>query len=182
MCTSFAPLLIAIASMARCDSEPLPIEPKLYLPGSFLISATSSATLFTPRFAGTASALGWLVRMVISAMSFAGSYGILENSSVLIASGPPIEMPIGVAVGLGLGDRVGAGHAARARLVLDDEVLPELLLQPVGDQPRDGVGRRARAERHDDLHGPGGPILRTGRGGKRKREQREQGPCETTCH
>ena len=57
-CTSFAPLLIAIASMARCDSEPLPIEPKLYLLGSFLISATSSATLLTPRLAGTASALG----------------------------------------------------------------------------------------------------------------------------
>ena len=28
--------------MARCDSEPLPIEPKLYLPGSRLSSATSS--------------------------------------------------------------------------------------------------------------------------------------------
>src|SRR5436853_579940 len=63
MRTSLASLLIAIASIARCESEPLPIEPKLYLPGSFLISATSSATLFTPRFAGTVSALGCVVRM-----------------------------------------------------------------------------------------------------------------------
>ena len=29
MCTRFASLLIAIASIARCDSEPLPIEPSL---------------------------------------------------------------------------------------------------------------------------------------------------------
>ena len=43
-------------------------------------------------------------------------------------------MPMRVAVGFGLGDRVGAGVAARARLVLDDEGLAELLLQAVGDQ------------------------------------------------
>ena len=47
MCTICVPLSSAIASMARCDSEPLPIEPKLYLPGSRFRSATSSATLLT---------------------------------------------------------------------------------------------------------------------------------------
>ena len=45
MCTSLVPLLSAIASIARCDSEPLPIEPKLNLPGSRLSSATSSAVV-----------------------------------------------------------------------------------------------------------------------------------------
>ena len=52
--------------------------------------------------------------------------------------------------------------AARARLVLDQERLAELLLQPLGDQPHDQVGRRARAERHDDLHRFGRPVLRDG--------------------
>ena len=59
--------------MARCDSEPLPIEPKLYLPGSRLSRATSSATELTPRLLLTTSALGWVISCVTGAMSFAGS-------------------------------------------------------------------------------------------------------------
>ena len=73
MWTSFAPLFCAIASIDRCDSEPLPMEPKLYLPGSRLSNATSSATLFTFRLGCTASALGMVTSCVTAAISFAGS-------------------------------------------------------------------------------------------------------------
>ena len=73
MCTILVPLFCAMASTARCESEPLPIEPKLYLPGSFFSIATSSATFFTGRFAGTVSALGWVVSTVMSASSLPGS-------------------------------------------------------------------------------------------------------------
>ena len=59
--------------MARCDSEPLPIEPKLYLPGSRFKSATSSATLLTITLELTASALGCVTSWVIGAMSVLGS-------------------------------------------------------------------------------------------------------------
>ena len=128
--------LSAIASMARCDREPLPIEPKLYLPGSRLSNVTSSATELTPSALLTTSALGQVINCVIGAMSFAGSS--LENKRVLMASGPPIEMPI-VAPSGWPGDGVGAEIAAGAGLVLDHEALAELL-QPVGDQPRHHVG------------------------------------------
>jgi hypothetical protein len=58
------PLFSAIASMARCDIEPLPIEPKLYLPGLRFNSSTSSATVLRPSRALTASALGCVATMV----------------------------------------------------------------------------------------------------------------------
>jgi hypothetical protein len=73
MCTTCVPLRSAIASMARCDSEPLPIEPKLYFPGSRLSSATSSGTELTPRLVLITSALGCVTSCVIGAMSLAGS-------------------------------------------------------------------------------------------------------------
>ena len=67
------PLLSAIASMARWDSEPLPIEPKSYLPGSRFKSATRSATLLTPRPGLTASTLGMVTSCVTTTMSVFGS-------------------------------------------------------------------------------------------------------------
>ena len=74
MCTSCVPLLIAIASMARCDSEPLPIEPKLYLPGLALDQRDQFGDVVDAEARRcTASALGCVVRMVISAMSLNGS-------------------------------------------------------------------------------------------------------------
>ena len=65
------------------------------------------------------------------------------------------------AVGLGLGDRVGAEIAAGARLVLHHESAARIFLaELIGDQPRHRVGRRAGAERHIDVHGLGRPALR----------------------
>jgi hypothetical protein len=77
-----------------------------------------------------------------------------------------------VAVGRGLGDRVGAEIAARARLVLDHEVLAELVLEVIGDQPHHQVGGRAGAERHDQLDRPGRPALR--QGGNRRGDESEK--------
>ena len=76
----------------------------------------------------------------------------------------------GGAVGRGLGDRVGADIAARARLVLDDEGrCPHVSgREPVGDHARDDVGRGAGAERHDDVHRFRRPGLRGSCAGRRK--------------
>ena len=79
--------------MARCDSEPLPIELKLYLPGFFFSSASSSVTLLTLSSGLTTSTLGCVTSCVMGAISLCGSYGRFENRSVLIASGPPMLMP-----------------------------------------------------------------------------------------
>jgi hypothetical protein len=68
------------------------------------------------------------------------------------------------AVGLGLGNGIGAEIAARSRLVLDHEGLSELLLQAVRDQARHHVRRGARPERHHDLDALRRPLLRRGRG------------------
>ena len=92
-----------------------------------------------------------------------GVVGQLREQQRVDGERPADADPDGGAVGRGLGHRVGADVAARARLVVDDERLTELFLQMVGDQAGDHVGRRARAERHDDLHGLGRPVLR-GRG------------------
>ena len=60
-----------------------------------------------------------------------------------------------VAVGRGLRDKVGADDRVRARLVLDDEGLPEPLLQLRADQaPEDVVGAPGRKP-DDEAHGLG---------------------------
>ena len=84
---------MAMASIASCDSEPLPIDAKLYFPGFFFSSATSSSTELTPRSVLTASTLGWVTSWVMGAMSLRGSYGRFANSRVLMASGPPMLTP-----------------------------------------------------------------------------------------
>ena len=62
-----------MASIASCDSEPLPIEAKLYLPGLAFNSAINSATELTLSSLLTASALGCVINCVIAAMSFFAS-------------------------------------------------------------------------------------------------------------
>ena len=57
-----------------------------------------------------------------------------------------------VAVGRGLGDQFGADIVAGAGLVLDDELLAELLAQPISDNARDDVGRSAGRIADDDAH------------------------------
>ena len=55
-----------------------------------------------------------------------------------------------VAVGLRLGDDVGADVAAGARVILDHHRLAPLARQLLADEARGDVRRAARGERHDD--------------------------------
>ena len=150
MWTIVVPLLSAMASIARCDSEPLPIDPKLYLPGSRFKSAMQFRDGVNITLEFTASALGCVTSCVIGAMSVLRIVGQLGEQQRVDGERPADADADGGAVGRGLGDGVGADVAAGARLVIDDEGLTELLLQMVGDHPGDHVGRRTGAERHDD--------------------------------
>ena len=94
MCTNWAPALMAIASIARCDSEPFPIEAKLYFPGFLRSRAMRSATELTPSAGLTASTLGWVTNWVTVAMSLRGSQGNRAYNRVLMASGPPMLTPM----------------------------------------------------------------------------------------
>jgi hypothetical protein len=49
-----------------------------------------------------------------------------------------------------LRDEVGADAAAGPGAIVDDDRLPELLRELVGDEPRDDVGRATRRERNDE--------------------------------
>ncbi len=57
-------------------------------------SLIRAATPSTPSDGATASTLGCVTSWLIGAMSFLGSYGSFENRRVLIASGPPMLMPM----------------------------------------------------------------------------------------
>jgi len=57
-------------------------------------------------------------------------------------------------VGLGGGGRFHADDGAGARPVLDHDALAEPARHLLGDQPAEGVRRRARAERRDDADEP----------------------------
>ena len=71
-----------------------------------------------------------------------------------------------VAVGCGLGGRLGADDAARPAAVLDDELLAEGLAQLVGPGPADEVRGAARRVGEDELDRPLRPADRL-RGGPR---------------
>jgi len=60
----------------------------------------------------------------------------------------------GVAIGIGLRDRIGCNVAARAGLVLDNELLAEFLRDLGGDDPRQNVGGAAGCERNHQLDRP----------------------------
>ena len=59
-----------------------------------------------------------------------------------------------VAVGRGLGGRVGCDHAARAAAVLDHERGLQIVRHPRGDEPRHQIDRAAGRERHDQPDRP----------------------------
>ncbi len=59
-----------------------------------------------------------------------------------------------VAVGLGLGDRLGADIGAGAGLVLDHDLLAPDLGEPMADDAGDRVGGAAGHERNDEPHVP----------------------------
>src|SRR5262249_35249455 len=65
-----------------------------------------------------------------------------------------------VAIGRRFHHRLHGDIAARARPVIDDELLAEALRQPLADQPRIDVVRAARREADDDAHRAGRIGLR----------------------
>ena len=81
-----------------------------------------------------------------------------------------------VAVGRGLGDRIGADGAAGAGAVLDHDGLPEPFAELGGDQPSDHVDRRPRRQRDNHADLPAGPcILGAGVGDDGKHRQQRDG-------
>jgi hypothetical protein len=74
-----------------------------------------------------------------------------------------------VAVGRTLGDKLRPDHAARAGLVLDDEILAERLAELDRQYARHQIGAAAGGVGHDDVDRPVRPILC--RGGHRTNQQ-----------
>ena len=79
-------------------------------------------------------------------------------------------------VRLGLGDHVGAEHAVRAGAVVDDHRLLPEFVEPLADQPRDGVGAAAGCVRHHNPHRAGWIALRLREG---RREQQAEDHSKT---
>ena len=92
---------------------------------------------------------------------------------MLMASGPPMLMPMVAPSGAALATASVPMIAAGARLVLDHEGAVRIFLaELVGDHAGDDVGRRAGAERHHDAHGlaAASPCAAAGAAGARSSE------------
>ena len=112
-----------------------------------------------------------------------GSNGKWLNSGTLIAV-PLVSNVERIAVRGAGQSRARCGNAAGARLVLDDEVLAQILLQSLGDETRRDVGYAARPERQDHADRMIGIIrlrlrARRGRGkaGGNRRQRENRGPA-----
>jgi len=95
--------------------------------------------------------------MATGAKSLIGSYGRLALRLAATAWVLAGTDPDRGAVGRGLGDRVGADIAARARAVLDHDLLAETGAELLRDDPRDDVGAAAGREGDDQADRPIGP-------------------------
>ena len=138
--------------MARCVVVPLPAEPKLSLPGSALALSISS-------FERVEAGLG----MDDHDVGHVADHGDGREGLVRVERHLGVEELVDrqdagrgqqqrVAVGLGLGHDLRADIAAGARLVVDDDLLAQRLLQAGLDRPRQHVGDAARRERRHDAH------------------------------
>jgi hypothetical protein len=92
----------------------------------------------------------------------------------------------GVAVGGRLGDQRGADVAARARMVLDVELLPQAVGQLRRKEARHHVDRASGRERRDEPHRPGGVgalrVSEAGREQRRAADQSARGLLHETIH
>ena len=79
----------------------------------------------------------------------------------------------GVAVGLRLGDAVGAERAAGPGDILDDDLLPQHRAHRLRHQARDRVGRPAGREGNHDRDDLGGVVLGLGAGPGQQHGERE---------
>jgi hypothetical protein len=80
------------------------------------------------------------------------------------------QMPVGLA----FCDVLGADRAIRTRPVLDDDVLPEQRLEPVGENARDEIGRSAGREGDDQADDAGGKVIGTGARSRQPRQRNER--------
>jgi hypothetical protein len=80
----------------------------------------------------------------------------------------------GVAVGRRLRHEIGADGAARAGLVLHEELAAELLGQARREHARRRVGEAAGRERHYDAHRPRRIGLRQGSEGNKKQSAKQE--------
>ena len=79
--------------------------------------------------------------------------------------GVPLADVEGVAIGRGARDAPDTDAAAGAADIFDHDGLPERCAHPLGHDPRGGIGRSARRERHHQRDGARGIGLRLRRRG-----------------
>ncbi len=153
------PAAVAYSSVARCVVEPTPVEANGSDPGfSFAMAANSCAVL-----------AGWSARTTSDggvahhqrdrreiAQRVVGQVVAHVRRDRDRADGGEED---GVAVGLRLGDEVGADRAVGAGLVLDQHRLRQRVLQLVGEQPADEIGRAAGREGDHHADRAGGEVL-----------------------
>jgi len=88
-----------------------------------------------------------------------------------------------VAVGIRHLDGAGADRAAGARLIFDDDQLPELRRQLLEHDPWNDVGRATRAQRHDHPNGLGRPLVGADYANRGERgESKRENQCRTVAH
>ena len=80
-----------------------------------------------------------------------------------------------VAIGLALGDRLGADRTASARTVVDHDALAQQLAHLVGDHPANDRRGAARRERNHQCDGPARKVLRPRLPGAGQAEQNRRG-------
>ena len=128
--------------MASCDSEPVPIEPKSYLPGLRLIRSSNcrhaghAETAIDCQHARLRHQHGDQCEILSRIIRKFAEQQRVDGKRAADADAD------GRAVRRGFGHGVGADIAARARPVLDDERSGRsLLMQVIGDQAGDEIGR-----------------------------------------
>ena len=126
---------------------------KFHFFGSALAEASTSANVFSGRLALTTQTSGaTAVRAITVEVGFRVEVRRFENQRhhrCVECAGKQ-----GVAVGIGLKDRLGPNHTCAADTVFDNGRDAILGLKPLGQQPTQRVIRGARRPRNDHLDGP----------------------------
>src|SRR5713226_6811675 len=68
-------------------------------------------------------------------------------------------------------DKIGTDVSSRPGTVLDNDGLAPFAREPIPDQPRDGIGRPAGGEGHNDFYGTVRIVVGTRRTGDERRER-----------